>query len=249
MLKKRMGGVGDGETQGETDAGAPAGVRIVPEFVSEEEEAELVRGIDAGEWTGDGKPPNPQLRRRLQQYGALMMMQTRVLHRTDAAVPSFVQDLSDRIVARFPELDLGLPRDSGGAEDAEKQSTLQRFNYVVFNEYRRGQGIAAHADAPAFGPVICSLSMLSDCLIKFTKITDPEGPEYSMVLPRRSLMIMQGESRYDWKHCITKDETEVVPDGSGAIIERDRRVSIVFRTISEHSFTTGQFYPSGNGIR
>ncbi|KAJ3039687.1 Alpha-ketoglutarate-dependent dioxygenase alkB 7, mitochondrial [Rhizophlyctis rosea] len=85
----------------------------------------------------------------------------------------------------------------------------------------------SHVDAPAiFGPTVTSLSLLSPCLIKFKSKTNEET--YDVLLPPRSLMVMEGESRYGFAHEISKDAVEFIGDEQ---IERGRRVSLTFRNI------------------
>lgn len=57
-------------------------------------------------------------------------------------------------------------------------------NHLLVNEYNAGQGIMPHIDAPAlFGPNILSLSLLSDCLMKFTlEQQELESPSIDIVL-------------------------------------------------------------------
>eukprot|EP00842_Homolaphlyctis_polyrhiza_P002227 jgi/Hompol1/3004/HPOL_003080-RA len=47
----------------------PPGAQLLNEFISEAEEMELMRFIDQQAWSGNGIPPNPELKRRTQQYG------------------------------------------------------------------------------------------------------------------------------------------------------------------------------------
>lgn len=55
-----------------------------------------------------------------------------------------------------------------------------------------------------------------------------------VVLPRRSLLIMSGESRYAWTHGITPRHMDVIPskEGGGLTIHhRTRRTSFTFRKL------------------
>lgn len=85
-----------------------------------------------------------------------------------------------------------------------------------------------HIDSTAlFGETVLSLSMLSDCAMLFS---DPKTmEEWNIHLPRYSLLAMQGYSRNDCKHSISKNEIDfVAPDLE---IPRAKRISITFRTI------------------
>ncbi|CEP07854.1 hypothetical protein [Parasitella parasitica] len=99
-------------------------------------------------------------------------------------------------------------------------------NHLLINEYNPGQGIMPHVDAPAlFGPAILSLSLLSECIMKFTF----EDQQADIILPRRSLAVLTGDARYKFKHSISKDLTETTD--SGITIERNKRISFTFREI------------------
>lgn len=100
-------------------------------------------------------------------------------------------------------------------------------------------------DAPAlFGAAILSLSLLSECIMKFTcedqsidiilrkqqeQASFHNIIDISIVLARRSLAILTGDARYKFKHGISKDLIETTD--SGIIIERDKRISFTFREI------------------
>lgn len=81
-----------------------------------------------------------------------------------------------------------------------------------------------------FGPTIVSLSLLSPCLITFKRAS--EGLEIPLLLPVNSLLVMTGKSRYDFTHEISKKTVEELPGCDGESIERDRRISLVFRTVA-----------------
>ena len=72
---------------------------------------------------------------------------------------------------------------------------------VIINEYLPGQGIAAHIDCvPCFGSAIASLTLGSGCTMDFTHPTTLE--KVSLYLEPRSLVVLTGTARYDWRHGI-----------------------------------------------
>ena len=98
---------------------------------------------------------------------------------------------------------------------------------VIVNEYLPGQGIAPHVDcAPCFGDVIASLSLGSGCVMAF--VHAGTGETRSQYLASRSLMVLRGESRFDWTHGIAARKSDRV---DGMAISRSRRVSLTFRTV------------------
>ena len=95
---------------------------------------------------------------------------------------------------------------------------------VIINEYLPGQGISHHVDCiPCFAEVIGSLSLLSSCVMELIK-----EETVPILLEPRSLLVLSGSSRYDWKHGIAARKTDIY-DGNKII--RQRRLSITFRKV------------------
>ncbi|GAA5796547.1 hypothetical protein EDC94DRAFT_661342 [Helicostylum pulchrum] len=181
------------------------GLFVVHEAVCKSEEEELVSFADTQTWSGLGTSPNPELKRRTQQYGHLFSYRYRKVLQEYGPFPDNCTFFVNRIT--------------------ENQWMLNTPNHLLINEYNAGQGIMPHIDAPAlFGPVIISLSLLSDCIMTFTNQDQP----IDILLPRRSLAILTLDARYKYKHSISKDLEETV---DGVTIHRDRRVSFTFREI------------------
>src|SRR3954452_6889602 len=98
---------------------------------------------------------------------------------------------------------------------------------LIVNEYEPGQGISAHVDCiPCFGPVVCSLTLGSPCVMELSAVED-DGAE-SLLLERGSLLVLAGEARYKWRHAIPGRKTDKV---GGRAVPRGRRVSLTFRTV------------------
>jgi alkylated DNA repair dioxygenase AlkB len=98
----------------------------------------------------------------------------------------------------------------------------------IVNEYTQTQGISAHTDSPNFGPVIVSISLLQPCNMKFTRGTE----SHTMTLMPRSILIMSGEARSEWKHQIPSRKTVTLADGSTYRKSEDyRRISLTYRTL------------------
>jgi alkylated DNA repair dioxygenase AlkB len=97
-------------------------------------------------------------------------------------------------------------------------------NQLGVNEYLPGQGIAGHVDF--LGGSVVSLSLGSGCVMEFTRDDLPYAPW--VYLPRRSIVVLTGEARHDWKHGIPRRKSDVV---NGKSLPRSRRVSITFRDL------------------
>lgn len=108
-------------------------------YVTAEEESELLKNVDAGEWENDW-------RRRIQQYG--------LGYGDEGGKPKWLRDFPGWLV----------PLAERVAEDAG----LERFpENCVINEYIPPLGIAPHKDYSAFGPTIACVSLGSDIILDF----------------------------------------------------------------------------------
>lgn len=100
----------------------------------------------------------------------------------------------------------------------------------IVNEYTRSQGIAPHIDKLSFGPIIISISLNADTVMVFTR--DTEVFEY--LLPRRSIVMLSGPARYEYKHSINKNATYIDPTTELKVIKPHdyRRISLTYRTLA-----------------
>ncbi|KAI9476234.1 MAG: hypothetical protein EXX96DRAFT_576315 [Benjaminiella poitrasii] len=187
------------------------GLYLVLDAVTEQEEDDLLEATNKGTWSGLGIGPNPELKRRTQQYGHLFSYRYRKVMEEYGPLPEFVGFFIDRII--------------------ENKWMPNKPNHLLINEYNPGQGIMPHVDAPTlFGSAILSLSLLSDCIMKFTStINDDESVD--VVLPRRSLAILSGDARYKYKHGISKELIEK-STSEEIVIHRKTRISFTFREIT-----------------
>jgi alkylated DNA repair protein alkB homolog 7 len=88
----------------------------------------------------------------------------------------------------------------------------------------------AHVDSVRFsGNIIAGLSLSSESIMRLRPVpNESEGVNDSYVelwLPKRSLYVLSGESRYNYTH-------ELLPTGSlfgGEIVVRSQRLSVIFR--------------------
>ena len=77
---------------------------------------------------------------------------------------------------------------------------------------------------PCFDDTIASLTLGSSCIMEFTKVKS--RIKTPLFLARRSLVVMSGEARYDWRHAIPARKSD---RHMGLIVSRGRRVSLTFR--------------------
>ena len=71
---------------------------------------------------------------------------------------------------------------------------------VTVNEYMPGQSIDWHTDSLSSGPVIVVLSLISSAEMGLRDNTTKENT--TITLNTRSLLVLDGEHRTDWEHCI-----------------------------------------------
>jgi len=127
----------------------------------------------------------------------------------------------------------------------EQHAPLQfsNLNQVTLNEYQPGQGIGSHIDTPSsFGDGLISLSLSSDVVMEFTlppsdntsftngSTTSSSKLKKLVHVPARSLLIMTGPARYQWRHGIVSRKTDTV---NGQVVTRGKRLSLTFRTALE----------------
>lgn len=86
---------------------------------------------------------------------------------------------------------------------------------VIVTRYREGAGIGWHTDAPVFGDAVATLSLGVDWRMEFRRRAGERA--IRVALPRRSLLVLEGEARSQWQHRIP-----AVPA---------TRVSVSYRTV------------------
>ncbi|XP_017078692.1 alkylated DNA repair protein alkB homolog 8 [Drosophila eugracilis] len=195
------------------DKPLPSGLLVISDFVSEEEESTLLKAISddgrTSEATGTLK------HRKVKHFGYEFLYGT---NNVDSSKP-LEQSIPSACDILWPRL-----KDSASSWDWNTPDQL------TVNEYEPGHGIPPHVDThSAFFDPILSLSLQSDVVMDFRR-----GDEQVQVrLPRRSLLIMSGEARYDWTHGIRPKHIDVVPSGFGGLTTqtRGKRTSLTFRRL------------------
>lgn len=152
------------------------GLHYLGDYVSDGEQNTLLGCIDAQPWATD-------LKRRVQHYGFRYDYKRRTVDQsiTLGSLPDWAAELAERLL--------------------HEGITPARSDQLIVNEYLPGQGIASHIDCePCFGGVVCSLSLGSACTMVFTHATN--GRQEQIRLASRSLLVLSGEARYEWRHAI-----------------------------------------------
>ncbi len=178
------------------------GLVYMPNFITEEEETELLQHIN-------GEPWNEELKRRVQHYGWRYDYGKR---RVDGSMrlgelPSWANDLARKLV--------------------EKGLVPELPDQVIVNEYKGEQGIRAHIDQPeSFAEHVATLSLQETWRMVFRR----KGSKRKIEIPleRRSIAVLTGEARYVWTHEIPQRKRKC---RNGQPVERGRRVSVTFRQV------------------
>ncbi|XP_017114749.1 alkylated DNA repair protein alkB homolog 8 [Drosophila elegans] len=191
----------------------PSGLVVIPDFVSEEEESTLLAAIAADGKTSAGS--GTLKHRNVKHFGYEFLYGSNNVDPSkplDQSIPSACDVLWPRLESSSSTWDWSTP------------------DQLTVNEYEPGHGIPPHVDThSAFLDPILSLSLQSDVVMDFRR-----GEEQVQVrLPRRSLLIMSGEARYDWTHGIRPKHIDVVPSASGGLTTkvRGKRTSLTFRRL------------------
>lgn len=178
------------------------GLTYAAGYLTADEEAAILAAVDAEPWRTD-------LKRRVQHYGYRYDYTARTVDPSMhiGSLPAWAQPLAERLLAdgHMPAL----------------------ADQLIVNEYEPGQGIRPHVDCvPCFGPVVCSVTLGSQCVIDMTEV-DGTG-EVPQLLERGSLLVMAEDARYKWRHGIRGRKSDTV---NGQTVPRTRRVSLTFRTV------------------
>lgn len=196
------------------------GLTLLPEFVSEREEAAIIAEIDRSGWSNE-------LQRRVQHYGWRYDYSSRQI------------DPSMRI-GRLPEWARNIAQRLVEAGYFRKDPPDQ----VIVNEYCGKQGISRHIDSPSsFTEVVAMVSLLDSWEMVFRERRSKT--KVAAMLERRSATVLEGDARYRWTHEIPqrKNEPGLVKPGNKrpTPIPRKRRVSLTFRKIK----TATKEHPGG----
>lgn len=177
------------------------GLTYIRNFISQSEQDLLLQKIYQQPWLTD-------LKRRVQHYGYKYDYTKHVTNQS-------------MYIGALPDWSLAI------ASILHQSYSLTFPDQMIVSEYEPGQGVAAHVDCKTcFGDSIISLSLASACLMDFSH--KEKGEKMPILLEPMSLIVMQGEARYEWKHAIAKRKSDRL---NGQVVKRKRRVSLTFRNV------------------
>lgn len=207
---------------------AVEGLALHPDFVSEDEERELLRTVDAQPW-------DCTIRRRTQHYGRRFDYHNKTVGDEATPLPAEIRRLILERVDVQPAL---LPWRPAAGREGSLQCTV--------NEYPPGVGIAPHIDThSAFEDGIASLSLGGGCAFRLRRGSD--GADHSVWLPPRCLLVMSGAARYEWQHSISGRKFDRVEQRESPAgwewVPRERRISVTLRRVLGSGRTCACAFP------
>jgi len=173
------------------------GLLYIPDYITATKETRLIKTINKQKWDNS-------LQRRVQHYGYRYDYKARKVTSSMyiGKLPKWLNTLAIRL------------KNDGLCQEVPDQ--------VIINEYQPRQGISAHIDCEkCFGPRIFSLSLGSQSVMNFSI---PRKAKKEIHLARRSLVMMYGEARSEWRHSIP---ARIKDNG----VERGVRISLTFRNV------------------
>jgi alkylated DNA repair dioxygenase AlkB len=162
----------------------PSGFYYVPGFISQSEEDKLIariREVELHPFMFQGF----EAKRRVASFGYDYCFDNKALTKGNE-IPAAFTALINKVAAYL----------SIHSED---------FAELLVTEYPPGAVINWHRDAPPFD-LIAGISLLSDCTFKlrpYDKAKQNRKSVVSIPVERRSLYIIDGESRTEWQHSIS----------------------------------------------
>ncbi|XP_033116264.1 alpha-ketoglutarate-dependent dioxygenase alkB homolog 4-like isoform X2 [Anneissia japonica] len=193
------------------------GVCIISEFITAEEEKNIVHEIDSTKWK------ESQSGRLKQDYGPKVnFKRKKVKMQQFTGLPHFSCALYNRMIL-LDELKNFVPVE------------LCNLDYNP----SRGSAIDPHFDDFwLWGERLVTLNLLSDSYLAMTsdKVTGEQSILVRVPLPRRSLVILQGDARHVWKHSVPRS----------AIVAR--RIAITLRELSDEFQAGGRLSEQGNEL-
>lgn len=178
------------------------GVYVIRDFISEEEEKQLVNAVDTR------KPWVPsQEGRRKQDYGPkVSFLKKKASVGNFGGFPDFAVRLFDRMHTNHSDL----MNDFIPVEFCILEYTPERGSYIRPH----------YDDFWVWGDRLITVNLLSETILRLTKEFKIPPYEIAIRMPARSLIVIQGEARYDWHHGICRYDI------------RSRRVAMTWREFS-----------------
>ena len=159
----------------------PEGLTYVAEFITADEERQLVGELEALEFRSV-EMRGQVARRTVRHFGLDYAYETGELEPTDP-LPEWMSWLRDRCAALI---------------EREPYDLAQ----ILVSRYPDGAGIGWHRDAPMFGSRIAGVSLLAPCRMRFQRTVGGVRSVAALELAPRSAYLLAGKARWSWQHSI-----------------------------------------------
>lgn len=157
---------------------APRGLWIIPNWITEEDEREIVKFLCKGEWSDHMSKTRPT-----QHFGYKYTLSGYAnSHDKVAGDWGPLQKIANRLEKEFFEWNIQIAQ-------------------ALANMYYKDSTIGAHRDKEA--PLIFGISLVNDINMDWTLVDNPKVKRRYLI-PRLSLYIMSGESATEWMHSVPK---------------------------------------------
>ncbi|XP_067889838.1 alkylated DNA repair protein alkB homolog 8 isoform X2 [Heterodontus francisci] len=179
-------------SQGVSPLNLPPGLLVIEEIISPDYEKRLLEFGDGSTDTTQENVQRALKHRRVKHYGYEFRYDNNKVDK-DKPLPGGLPEICDNFLEQC----------------LEKGYVKFKPDQLTINQYEPGQGIPPHVDthSPFEDGIIC-LSLGAETVMDFKH---PNGRSVAVMLPRCSLLVMTGESRYLWSHGITPRKFDVVP--------------------------------------
>ena len=161
----------------------PNGLLYRPEFITPDEERELIAHIERLPFR-EARFRQYTARRRVVRFGEGDYLESEPDQETDfprVEFPPFLKDVRARV--------------AGWLQRSETD-----FVHGLVTEYAPGTPIGWHRDAPHF-EIVAGISLASTCRMRYRAFADKESI-FGIELAPRSLYVMKDDIRWQWEHSI-----------------------------------------------
>nr|XP_023022716.1 alpha-ketoglutarate-dependent dioxygenase alkB homolog 6 [Leptinotarsa decemlineata] len=190
--------------------GVPPTVYYIPNFITNDEEAFLLKNIYS--------VPKPKWtclsNRRLQDYGGIPHEKGMIPEK----IPTWLQTYMHKV-------------------DNLHIFNDKKSNQVLINEYLPGQGIMPHSDGPLFYPTIATITCGSHTVLEFMENDEKRVNVCNILLERCSLVIIKEDMYFKYLHSISEREVDNIGSCSNITpadkleLKRSTRVSVTIRNV------------------
>ena len=190
--------------------GAPFGLYVIPNWITEEEEKSIVEFLSVGEWSDEISTNRPT-----KHFGYIYSLYGGYSTTKEAGDWGILRKFADKIEEQFPGI---------------------KIAQCLANLYYKKSTIGAHRDKET--PIVFGLSVVGDINMVWTDMNNPKI-KYEASIPARSLYIMADDAAFHWKHEVPSRTTVKYPDNDGNLTivktksDNYIRVSVTFRHFIE----------------